>query len=1004
MKRMVQRISSLVLSAALLGGIVIPASASDALGEEMSQKNVQIHQETQLSTNVFWSTTYSDLRTEHLVTYVPNGKVTPIVTFGESLTSRNTISSMAKSLESQGYRVVAGLNGDFYNVNTGLPVGVVITDGEIRTSDAGSYGIGFRADGTAVIGKPGIKVQADLGYGVDTGSGSPTQVVRSLSGVNKARVSTGGVYLYTHEFNSRHTTGNTEPGVDVLCTIVEGSLSVGGTLKVRADQILEASAATPIAPGQVVLSVNLQSEDYYVNALRNIPQGAELSLTAQAADPAWNDVQHAIGALYSLVEDGKMVPGLENTAAPRTAVGQKADGTLVFYTIDGRKKGHSIGATLRQVAARMMELGCVNVLGLDGGGSTMLTVTMPDAWSAKTVNIPSEGRERAVSNQIFLVAENTPSGVLHHFYVMPEQDYVLAGSRVKISASPVDTNFLPMAAQEYTLETTAGTLEGDVLRTPEEGGDVVVTARGGGQEGSAVVHAIQTPDAITVRDSSGGVVKSLVLEPGQTVSLTPSAVYRHMALKADADAFTWTVNGSIGTADHQGAFTAGSPGSGSLTIAAGGKSLTIPVTVSQSALKTVEDFESGSTILQGEGQGMDLSQNQAADQVRMGRGSGKLTYQLLSENGGQAQWTASTPAAVGGGYTGLSLWVRGDGSGNVLELLGSDGSQETVVLRQTLNFTGWKQVKTERWGEQYALTGLRISGPDGTTPRSGTIYLDQIVATFDGLVDQEVPAVTLTQGEEGLTGSVRDAVDGVLPRSSVRAEVDGRETPFHYDEATGALAIPFTADGAAHRVTVTARDASGNLGRASLDLPAAAGSEHYFTDLDGYWGAAYVDFLYTAKITTGYQDGSFRPNQNITRAQFSVMLARYLGLDLSAASGTLPFADAQSIPEYARAAISALYERGIVNGSRGADGALYFRPGDSLTRAQAAAMIGRTQEKGYASGPLNFTDAQSIPEYARPYIQTMSAQGVIGGYQDGSFRPHAKITRGQMAKILYHLL
>ena len=224
MKRMLQRITSLILSAALLGGIGISASASEALGEEMSQKDIQIHQETQLSTNVFWSTTYSDLRTENLVTYVPNGKVTPIVTFGQSLTSRNTISAMAKSLESQGYRVVAGLNGDFYNVHTGLPVGVVITDGEIRTSDAGSYGIGFRADGTAVIGKPRIKVQADLGYGVDTGSGSPTQVVRSLTGVNKARVSTGGIYLYTYDFNSRHTTGNTEPGVDVLCTIVELSL------------------------------------------------------------------------------------------------------------------------------------------------------------------------------------------------------------------------------------------------------------------------------------------------------------------------------------------------------------------------------------------------------------------------------------------------------------------------------------------------------------------------------------------------------------------------------------------------------------------------------------------------------------------------------------------------------------------------------------------------------------------------------------------------------------
>ncbi|MFR3922050.1 MAG: phosphodiester glycosidase family protein [Dysosmobacter welbionis] len=44
-----------------------------------------------------------------------------------------------------------------------------------------------------------------------------------------------------------------------------------------------------------------------------------------------------------------------------------SDGTVVFYTIDGRRSGHSIGASLSQVAQRMIELGCVAAIGLDGG-------------------------------------------------------------------------------------------------------------------------------------------------------------------------------------------------------------------------------------------------------------------------------------------------------------------------------------------------------------------------------------------------------------------------------------------------------------------------------------------------------------------------------------------------------------------------------------------------------------------------------------------------------------
>jgi hypothetical protein len=165
----------------------LSAAASEALGEDLTAKDTAIHQSTTLSTDVFWSTTYSDLRTENLITYTPNAAVKPMVTYGGTLTACNTVAATAKALESQGYRVVAGINGDFYNTSTGLPVGVVITDGIIRSSDAGYHAIGFREDGTAVLGKPAIKVSADLGYAAADSAGYSTQVVRQLAGVNKAR-------------------------------------------------------------------------------------------------------------------------------------------------------------------------------------------------------------------------------------------------------------------------------------------------------------------------------------------------------------------------------------------------------------------------------------------------------------------------------------------------------------------------------------------------------------------------------------------------------------------------------------------------------------------------------------------------------------------------------------------------------------------------------------------------------------------------------------------------
>ena len=451
MKKILRKSLSLFLAFSLLCSPGLTAAASDALGDELTARDTLLNQETELSSNVFWSSSYSDLRTENLVTYAPSRDVTPLVTFGGSLTARTTVTAAARELEKQGYRVVAGINGDFFNTSNGLPIGLLVSDGKLLSSDGGYYAVGFLEDGSAVIGKPGLSITADLGYEMADSTGYTSQVIRTIAGINKARVSTGGIYLYTYEFNDRHTTGNTEAGVDVLCTIVDGSLAIGQTAALRVEQVIEASSATAIGPDQVVLSANALSSSYHTDALRNIPAGTEITLTITAADEDWNDVVYACGALYSLVEDGSVVSGLPSGQNPRpsgqnprTAVGVKRDGTVVFYTIDGRRSGHSIGATLSQVAQRLIELGCVAAVGLDGGGSTTLTVTQPDDTAVSTVNRPSDGSERKVTNHLFLVANSEPSGRLDHFYVQADYDYVLAGSRVEISAAAVDTNFIPM--------------------------------------------------------------------------------------------------------------------------------------------------------------------------------------------------------------------------------------------------------------------------------------------------------------------------------------------------------------------------------------------------------------------------------------------------------------------------------------------------------------------------------------------------------------------------------
>ena len=91
MKKFLCKTLSLFLVFSLLCSLGLTAAASDALGDDLTARDTLLNRETELSTNVFWSSSYSDLRTENLVTYTPNRDVTPLVTFGGSLTARTTV-------------------------------------------------------------------------------------------------------------------------------------------------------------------------------------------------------------------------------------------------------------------------------------------------------------------------------------------------------------------------------------------------------------------------------------------------------------------------------------------------------------------------------------------------------------------------------------------------------------------------------------------------------------------------------------------------------------------------------------------------------------------------------------------------------------------------------------------------------------------------------------------------------------------------------------------------
>lgn len=1033
MRHWYKRLSAAGLALSLLMGQA--ALASDALGHDLHTAQTVLSQGTTASKGYFWSDTYNDLRTERYMTYTPNETVRPAVSFGANILERETLSHMARTLEEQGKRVVGGTNGDFYVLTTGQPLGMVVTDGVLRSSSSYHNAIGFRADGTAFVGTPNLYISA--AFGADR--------LTVFGGVNKVRqvrnANGGGLTLLTPDFGAN--TQNIAAGVDVFLRVVteeeelgrvlpaeetglereltlSDQLKIGGRVRCVVDYVSEAAGANPIPEDGFVLTMNGKDDEGTLNMLRALQPGDEVSIDIVSEDPRWEEAVEALGAMYRLLDNARIGTELSTERTARTAIGIRADGTVIFYTVDGKQPGHSIGATCEQVARRLLELGCVEAVGLDGGGSTTMGLTPPAQEAMTVVNRPSDGSERKNSTAVFLTTELEATGEPGYLKLEPEDALLLSGTVLPLEAYRVDTGYRLMGlARDVVYEASGGgETEGDTFRAGEESGYVTLTAREGELTGTASVTVVSTPDEILIlneeTDSSVGI---LALEPGESVELRAVSSWRKLNLRSQDTCYTWTCDEAVGTVTEEGSFTAGDrTAEGNLYVTAGEKTVTIPVSVAGHILP-LADFE-GESAPWTEGVGVLPETETNLAYVRTGRQSLRVAYEL----GWDGYAGLATDAAIAYGEKYLGLWVYGDASDNSLTAVFANGEEEQPAAVCTLDFTGWKHVLVPIPTGYDVLRELRI---EGETP-AGVLWLDQLTTSNEDLFDDMAPIIQVKLEGSKVTATVTDNVDKSFAAPAVALSYDGATLPGQWDPVKGTLTAqlplpeaeprtvtdPETGEETVvsepqptHRVSVTAVDVSGNLGRASLDIPGDAPVE--FADLQDHWAAGYVSYLYEQGITNGVAADEglyYLPNNTITRAEFFTMVARWMGLDLTEYAGTeLPFTDAAEIPEWAVPAVKAMYARGIVQGSMDY-GVLYAYPNAGISRCEVMTILGRTQLRGWPEKDLEgFTDGGETPEWAVSYVRSLVGQGIINGYEDGTLRPNASMMRGEVAKVLMML-
>ncbi len=155
-----------------------------------------------------------------------------------------------------------------------------------------------------------------------------------------------------------------------------------------------------------------------------------------------DQLQEGIGAFGSgklLVQNGALASGAtDGNRASRTAIGIKADGSVVMMVMDGRQEPFSCGGSLAEIAQVMLEAGCVTAVNLDGGGSTTYMSKPEGSDTIQVVNRPSDGYARSVAATLVAVSTAKSSKEFDRAIIQSDYDYLTKGTQLKMTAVGVN--------------------------------------------------------------------------------------------------------------------------------------------------------------------------------------------------------------------------------------------------------------------------------------------------------------------------------------------------------------------------------------------------------------------------------------------------------------------------------------------------------------------------------------------------------------------------------------
>lgn len=184
------------------------------------------------------------------------------------------------------------------------------------------------------------------------------------------------------------------------------------------------------------------------------------------------------------------------------------------------------------------------------------------------------------------------------------------------------------------------------------------------------------------------------------------------------------------------------------------------------------------------------------------------------------------------------------------------------------------------------------------------------------------------------------------------------------------------------------------VGIGQVQIAKAASS---FSDTKGHWADTDIQKGVGKGFVKGYADGTFKPNQPVTRAEFSRMLNLALGVTLT---GNITLNDVNSKDWFyddVKKAVAAGYIAGYTDNT--------FKPNNKITRQEAANMISKVLPNyGTTANLYGLSDYGSIASWAKDGVTAVYARGYMKGDNNKMYRPNGSLTRGEACAILVRLV